>query len=570
MNLPRMLRPLPGRPPLGVTPALVSDVPVTVVSGPRGAYAAESLAALLEGQGRWQQAVWLRADARRPTAVAAQLADACAYRWAGSDVAGELPLHAALHLAPRASTVVVELRHRATPGLGRLFDSVRSVLVERAASLVVVTPHRSDRLTVPHDAMVTAAAVTGPPVLDATELPGDVGERLARMTADRPALAHDVVDAAGVWPRDLVAGAITGRSTWRGLLEHLTATLVAEVSADQRGALEQCVATGHCHPEVVTGTLVMDALRPWVVPLEQEWGWLRPVWRTVLARHLRTPTMHGRTRRAQRPAMGTPTTLAPAPARDIRLEARTLGTFELRIDGVAVQTSPGHRGSAVLRYLLARSGYAASRDEILEEFWPDVDVSVARNRLQVAISGVRRVLRTVTTRPIVEYRDGAYRIADGVTVHIDVDRFEQALVAAATAETDGRADDALAAYSEAVRLWRGDYASETPYEQWSMLTREHLRLRYVDALDRMSRLQLEAGEVDACMATAHRMLDIDPAREDAHRLLMRCHASLGRVHQALRQYDLCVRALRATVDAQPSLVTQRLRDAVLAGRVAPV
>jgi len=245
-----------------------------------------------------------------------------------------------------------------------------------------------------------------------------------------------------------------------------------------------------------------------------------------------------------------------------------LGTFELRVDGVRVPASPGHRGYAVLRYLLARHDHAASRDEILEEFWPDVDVDVARNRLQVAISGVRRTLRDITPAPVVEYRDGGYRIAADVAVRTDVDRFEQSLVAGATAEADGRVRDALLAYRAAVGQWRGDYASDTPFEQWSMLPREHLRLRYVEALDRMSRLQLEIGQIAECIATAHRMLDVDPSREDAHRLLMRCYAGQGRVHLALRQFELCVRSLRATVDAAPSAATVRLRDAVLAGSVA--
>ena len=131
--------------------------------------------------------------------------------------------------------------------------------------------------------------------------------------------------------------------------------------------------------------------------------------------------------------------------------------------------------------------------------------------------------------------------------------------------------DALVAYRAAVGLlWGGDHACDTPFEQWSMVPREHLTPRYTDPLDRMSRLQLDAGQIEACTATAHRMLDVDPSHEDANRLLMRVYAGQGRVHLALRQYELCVRALRATVDAAPSAETERLRDAVVAGSDARV
>ena len=540
---------------------------MTLITGAPGAYAAESLAALLEREGRWQQAVWLRTDARRRGVLASQLAGSCMHRWVGPDVGEHIPLHAALHLAPYGATVVVELARRVTPRVGRMLAELRPTLAERASSLVVVGAGATDRLMLPHDALISADALTGPAPTAGTGLPDGAIDRLVRLTAGRRALAHDVVDAAGVWPHAAVAGAIARWSTWRGMLDRLTAILVAGATDDQRAALEQCVATGYCHPQVVTGDLAIGALRPWVVPLEQGWGWLRPVWRAALARHLRIPAPDGGA------VIGHRTGGTPARSRrsdGVTLEGRMLGTFELRVDGVAIAASPGHRGYAVLRYLLARPGRAASRDELLEEFWPDVDVDIARNRLQVAVSGVRRALREITPTPVIEYRDGSYRIAADVAVQTDVDRFEQSLVAGAAAESADRVGDALAAYRAAVRLWRGDYASDTPFEQWSMLPREHLRLRYVDALDRMSRLQLDAGQLDACVATAHRMLDVDPSREDAHRLLMRCYAGQGRVHQALRQFDLCVRSLRATVDAAPSAATVRLRDAVIAGSVARV
>ena len=58
------------------------------------------------------------------------------------------------------------------------------------------------------------------------------------------------------------------------------------------------------------------------------------------------------------------------------------------------------------------------------------------------------------------------------------------------------------------------------------------------------------------------MLGVDPCREDAHRLLMRCYAAQGRTYQALRQYEFCSRILRATVDADPAPDSTRLCRAI--------
>lgn len=60
------------------------------------------------------------------------------------------------------------------------------------------------------------------------------------------------------------------------------------------------------------------------------------------------------------------------------------------------------------------------------------------------------------------------------------------------------------------------------------------------------------------------LLTLDPYREDAHRLAMRCYVRRGERSQALRQYRLCVHALRAEFDAAPEPATTALFDEVRA------
>ncbi len=256
---------------------------------------------------------------------------------------------------------------------------------------------------------------------------------------------------------------------------------------------------------------------------------------------------------------------APAAAPRGLIQARLLGSFEVRVDGGAVISWPGQRGSSVLRYLLSRRQHACSRDELLEEYWPAVPSALARNRLQVAVSGLRRALREVTAINVVQYADGGYRIHPDLQLEVDVELFERGLRAAGAADRSGRRDQAMTAYREAIALYRGDFAADVPFEQWTLLPRESLRIKLVDALDRLSRLELADGRTDDCIATAHRMLGVDPCHEDAHRLLMRCYAAQGRTYQALRQYELCSRVLHATVGAAPAPDTTRLYRSIRTG-----
>lgn len=171
----------------------------------------------------------------------------------------------------------------------------------------------------------------------------------------------------------------------------------------------------------------------------------------------------------------------------------------------------------------------------------------------------------MTRLHVIEYADGGYRVNPKLLVEVDVERFESALSAARRAGPPGDQGTALVPWREAVELYRGDFASDAPYEQWALLPRERLRLSYLDALDRMSRIQLRTGRLDDGIVTGLRMLAVDPCREDAHRMLMRCYASQGRIYQALRQYEFCCRMLQATLEAGPSAETVAAYRAIRAG-----
>jgi len=111
---------------------------------------------------------------------------------------------------------------------------------------------------------------------------------------------------------------------------------------------------------------------------------------------------------------------------------------------------------------------------------------------------------------------------------------------------------------KAIALYRGDLLAETPYEDWALLSREALRVRYLDVLDRLAALHLERGEYGSCVTIAQFILQQDPCREDAHRLLMRCYARQQRHQEAARQFELCARTLAAQLGNGPSQATVEL------------
>jgi DNA-binding SARP family transcriptional activator len=119
---------------------------------------------------------------------------------------------------------------------------------------------------------------------------------------------------------------------------------------------------------------------------------------------------------------------------------------------------------------------------------------------------------------------------------------------------------AATSYRQSVSLYRGDLAVET--DVGSVLERERLRSRFLSLLAYLADERYRAGDYDACLALAWRLLGHDPCREDAHRVVMRCYVRLGERAAALRHYHVSERILHTEFDAAPEPATTALFDQI--------
>ncbi len=543
--LPRLLRPLPadGIPTSSVAPA---RSPLTLISAREGTFIGEVLARLIADDGRWDRCSWLREPPEQPFATEHAVVDALALRHQIDRSREYRRIDRAFHACQAGSVLVIELVGRCSGGLGRMIAGLRDYAEQSGTAIVVSVSGpvpgpllRASGRAVPIDTAAIARAEAGAAGLDALVI-----ARVQKLLRGRDAVLHDL--AAAHHPSSDAIRLAAGSHTGRAFLRKVTGLLLDEHSGDEREAIEMAVRTGYWHPQFSAGSIETAALRPWLVPLEHDWGWVRPVWRRPLIDQLTNPRI---SRRAAVPD-------SPLPVMDEVwdpvVEIRLLGPLEIRVDGQLADGLTGHLGTSVLRYLLMRPDLSCFRDQLLETFWPDADPERARNRLQVALSSFRRTIRQFTDVEIVEYVDGAYRLNRNLDLNIDVREFERLAAMGARAAKMGDTESALKADASAVQVYRGDLCPDLPYDEWAVFPRERLRMMYGDVLDRLARHQWGVTDHDGCITTAQLMLEQDPCREDAHRLLMRCYAEQGRTHQALRQFDACRRVLKATLGANPS------------------
>ncbi|MFE7747271.1 BTAD domain-containing putative transcriptional regulator [Nocardia sp. NPDC057455] len=221
----------------------------------------------------------------------------------------------------------------------------------------------------------------------------------------------------------------------------------------------------------------------------------------------------------------------PTPAAAPRLRLRCLGTFEVEVDGVALDCQTLRpRAAATLRYLAMRAGRAVHREDLVAALWPDLTAERARQNLQVTVSAVRHFLEPTSGRG-----KSALLVRQGETYSIALPGDSSADVVAFTAAVDAAqcalrlGDDAAAhrALTAALAEYRGDLLPADGAAEWVVSERDRLRTQASLAGAALAELELRGGEPAAAIQALQHSLRIDPYLDRAWRLLIAAYDHAG-------------------------------------------
>ena len=223
------------------------------------------------------------------------------------------------------------------------------------------------------------------------------------------------------------------------------------------------------------------------------------------------------------------------------LRIRLLGGFELASSGGRDVPLPGRKVRALMACLALSPGKPWPREKLMALLWSDRGEEQARASLRQALAELRRALGEPS--PLQTEHDGVS--LDSAMIAVDVREFERLADA-------GKSD-------EAAMLYRGPLLDshgvrDDAFEDWLRAERMRLHELAVEVLDRLAASQ--SG--DPAIETAQRLLQLDPAREETHRMLMQLYIAAGQRAHALRQYQRCCDALQRELQAKPDVQTERL------------
>ncbi len=202
-----------------------------------------------------------------------------------------------------------------------------------------------------------------------------------------------------------------------------------------------------------------------------------------------------------------------------------------------------------------------AREVLAGLFWGDHSDERARSCLSTALWRLRKVLEpggvprgtyllTTSTGDIGFNRESEH--------WLDIEVFEShgRKILAKPCQTLSPGD--VKQLEEALSLYKGELL-EGFYDEWALRERERLRSLYLHSLAHLLQYYRHCESYEKGLACGHKILDLDPLREEIHREMMRLYYHNGQRALALRHYDNCKEILKKELGVPPMEETQLLR-----------
>ncbi len=223
-------------------------------------------------------------------------------------------------------------------------------------------------------------------------------------------------------------------------------------------------------------------------------------------------------------------------------------------------TIAGAKLRALVAVLALHAGRVVPAEQIVDALWGENPPAAVRNGLQGLASKLRRALGEAD---LVAMRGGGYALELPPDA-VDVYRYEQLVAAGHAAAAEGDPSRAVALFSEADSLWRGDPLADFIYEEFAAAAITRLSELRLAVIEERLDLELELGRHQGAIVQLEELVAAHPLRERLRGLLMLALYRAGRQADALRIFQDGRRILGEELGLEPSHELRQLESAILA------
>ena len=224
------------------------------------------------------------------------------------------------------------------------------------------------------------------------------------------------------------------------------------------------------------------------------------------------------------------------------------GRVQIRLgDEVIPGTAVRRKVLALLCYLVSRANLSATRDQVLDALWPELEPDVAVNSLNQTVYFLRRVFEPSFAEDI----SPGYVHHDSDVLWLDPELVDS---------RSGRAREAIRAADRdpspenvdlLSRTYLGRFALDFAYEEWAGPYRDSMHAAYLEVIEKAVLADTNGGAFDRAIGLARRAIEADPEAEQIELSLLRLYRRTGAHSAAAEQYAHYSAVLRNELGIEP-------------------
>jgi DNA-binding SARP family transcriptional activator/tetratricopeptide (TPR) repeat protein len=214
---------------------------------------------------------------------------------------------------------------------------------------------------------------------------------------------------------------------------------------------------------------------------------------------------------------------------------------------IALGSSIRRKVLAMLCYLITRPDMSATRDQVLDALWPELDPEVSVNSLNQTIYFLRRVFEEGYSEDL----SPGYVHHDPDVVWLDTELISSRSVECRQLIRDLPNQPSPDDVDRLTMLYRGRFALDFEYEDWATAYRDPLHAAYLEIVERSVLDDFRSGHYDRGIRIARRALDVDPSAEQIEVCLLRLYRVTGAHAAAAEQYAHYANVMRDELGLEP-------------------
>src|ERR1035437_6359410 len=225
-----------------------------------------------------------------------------------------------------------------------------------------------------------------------------------------------------------------------------------------------------------------------------------------------------------------------------------LGRVTIRIGDRAIAgTDVRKKVLSLLTFLLTRPQFSASREQVIEALWPDMEPEAGANSLNQTSYFLRQVF---------EPKVDGDSSAGYLNSRADLIWLDPRLVQSRSSEciklvSAIRRDPSPELITRLAESYTGRFAVDFIYDDWASTFRDALHASFLDRIERAVIADTRAGSFDRALSVAQMALQADPDAEQIELCLLRLYRRMGATAAASEQYAHYASVMREQLGVEP-------------------